>query len=106
MSAPVFHTKPNLRPLANRILVKRLERETTSKGGLVLPDTQTRMSLFGKVLVLGPGGRDEDGALIPFDVKVGDTVLFGKYAGLDIKIMGEEHLLLREDEVLGIVDVE
>ena len=106
MTIPAFTKNPNLRPMANRILVKRLDRETKTAGGLILPETAAKLNRTGTVLVVGAGSRDEDGELIPLDVKVGDTVMFGQYAGLDLKIDGEWHLLLREDEVLGIVDSE
>jgi chaperonin GroES len=92
-----------VKPLHDRIIVKRIEEEEKSKGGIIIPDTAKEKPQQGKVVAVGPGKRD-DGKLIPLDVKAGDTVLFAKYAGTDIKIEGEDHLILREDDVLGVVE--
>jgi chaperonin GroES len=92
-----------VKPLHDRIIVKRIEEEETSKGGIIIPDTAKEKPQQGKVVAVGPGKRD-DGKLVPLDVKAGDTVLFAKYAGTDIKIAGEDHLILREDDVLGVVE--
>jgi len=94
----------NVRPLADRLLVKRLEEETTSRGGIIIPDTAKERPLTGEVLAVGTGKRLEDGTLVPLDVKKGDKVLFGKYAGTEIKVHGVDHLILREDEILGVLE--
>ena len=93
-----------IRPLHDRILVKRLEEETKTAGGLFIPDTAKEKPIEGKVIAVGAGKRDEDGKLIALDVKAGDRVLFGKYSGTEVKIDGEEHLILREDDVLAVLD--
>jgi chaperonin GroES len=93
------------RPLHDRILVERVESEEVTSGGIILPDTAKEKPQQGKVIAVGPGKRSEDGKLIPMDVKAGDTILFGKYAGSDIKMEGKEYLIMREDDVLGIVEV-
>jgi chaperonin GroES len=92
-----------VKPLHDRIIVKRLEEESKTKGGLIIPDTAKEKPQQGKVVAVG-AGRREDGKVLPLDVKTGDTVLFAKYAGTDIKLDGEDHLILREDDVLGIVE--
>jgi chaperonin GroES len=94
----------NVRPLADRLLVKRLEEETTSRGGIIIPDSAKERPLKGEVLQVGSGKRLEDGTLVPLDVKAGDKVLFGKYAGTEIKLGGVDHLILREDEILGVLE--
>jgi chaperonin GroES len=93
-----------VRPLQDRLLVRRVEEQEKTKGGLIIPDTAKERPLEGEVIAAGAGKRSDDGSLIPLDVKAGDRILFGKYAGTEIKIAGVEHLILREDEVLGIVD--
>jgi len=90
-------------PLHDRILVKRVGEEEKTKGGIIIPDTAKEKPMQGKVIAVGKGALDKDGRLIPLEVKEGDTVLFGKYAGTEIKIEGEEHLIVREDDILGIV---
>ena len=95
----------SIKPLGNRILVKRLEAEAVSAGGIVLPDSAQEKPQEAEVTALGTGGTDENGKEIVFDVKVGDKVLFGKYSGTEIKIEGGEHIILREEEVLGVVDL-
>ena len=92
-----------VKPLHDRIVVKRIEEEEKTKGGIIIPDTAKEKPQQGKVVAVGPGRRD-DGKVVPLDVKAGDTVLFAKYAGTEIKIEGEEHLILREDDVLGVVE--
>ena len=92
-----------VRPLHDRIIVKGIEGEKKTSGGIVIPDTAKEKPQEGKVVAVGEGRR-EDGKLIPVDVKRGDRVLFGKHAGTEIKIDGEDHLILREDDVLGIIE--
>jgi chaperonin GroES len=92
------------RPLADRILIRRVDKEEKTAGGIIIPDTAKEKPQEGEVVAVGTGKRLEDGKVVPLDVKVGDRILFGKYSGSDIKIDGEEHLILREDEVLGVVE--
>lgn len=92
------------RPLQDRILIKRIESEERTAGGLIIPDTAKEKPQQGEVIAVGNGKRLDDGKVQPLDVKVGDRILFGKYSGSEIKIDGEEHLILREDEVLGIIE--
>jgi len=94
----------NVRPLHDRLLVRRIEEKETVKGGIIIPDTAKEKPQEGQVLAVGNGKILENGTKLPLDVKVGDKILFGKYSGTDIKIDGEEVLILREDEVLAIVD--
>jgi chaperonin GroES len=94
----------NVRPLYDRILVKRLEGEARSKGGLFLPDSAQEKPSEGVVVAVGHGRLSKDGDVEPLTVKAGDRVVFGKYAGTEIKVNGEERLVLREDEIFGIVD--
>jgi len=91
-----------IRPLQDRIVVKRLEGESKTKGGIIIPDTAKEKPIEGKVVAVGSGKVTKDGKVRPVDVKVGDVVLFGKYSGTEIKIDGEEHVLIREDDVLAI----
>ena len=91
-----------IRPLQDRIVVKRLEGESKTKGGIIIPDTAKEKPIEGKVVAVGNGKVLKDGKVRPVDVKVGDTVLFGKYSGTEVKIDGEEHVLIREDDVLAI----
>ena len=93
----------NVRPLHDRLLVRRMEEKETVKGGIIIPDTAKEKPQEGEVLAVGNGKVLENGTKLPLDVKVGDKILFGKYSGTDIKIDGEEVLILREDEVLAIV---
>ena len=94
-----------IRPLADRLIVKRLEeQEQKSAGGIIIPDTAKEKPQEGKVVAVGKGKVNEDGKFIPLDVKAGDRILVGKYSGSEIKIDGEEHLILREEDVLGIVE--
>lgn len=94
----------SLRPLQDRILVKRVEEETKTAGGIFIPETAKEKPQRGKVVAAGNGKKTEDGKVLPLDVKVGDTVLFGKYAGTEIKVDGEEYLMMREDDILAVVE--
>ncbi len=93
-----------IRPLHDRILVKRLEEETKTTGGLFIPDSAKEKPIQAKVVAVGAGKLDKNGKLIPLDVKAGDKVLFSKYSGSEIKIDGEEHLIMREEDLLAILD--
>lgn len=93
-----------IRPLHDRILVKRLEEETKTTGGLFIPDSAKEKPIQAKVIAVGAGKTDKNGKVIPLDVKAGDRVLFSKYSGSEIKIDGEEHLILREDDLLAVLD--
>jgi chaperonin GroES len=93
-----------IRPLQDRVLVKRVKEEEKTKGGIIIPDTAKEKPIEGKVVAAGNGKVLENGSVRPLDVKKGDTVLFGKYSGTEVKIDGEEHLILREDDILGIVE--
>ena len=93
-----------IRPLQDRILVKRVEEETKTKGGIIIPDSAKEKPVEGVVVAVGKGKRGDDGKLIELDVKKGDRVLFAKYAGSEVKINDEEHLILREDDILGIIE--
>jgi chaperonin GroES len=94
----------NIRPLRDRIIVERVEEETTTAGGIIIPDTVSKEKpQEGKVIAVGKGKRTEEGKTIPMDVKEGDLVLFGKYAGSEIKVDGKEYLIMREDDILGVV---
>ena len=93
-----------LRPLQDRILVQRVEEETTTKGGIIIPDTAKEKPAEGKVVAVGNGKVGEDGKRIALEIKKGDRILFGKYSGTEVKIGGEEYLIMREDDVLGIID--
>ena len=95
-----------IRPLQDRIVVKRLEGESKTKGGIIIPDTAKEKPIEGKVVAVGNGKILKDGKARPLEVKVGDVVLFGKYSGTEVKIDGEEHLLIREDDVLAITQSE
>ena len=93
-----------IRPLYDRIVVKRIEEKEQMQGGLYIPDTAKEKPQEGEVAAVGKGKRLEDGKVVALDVQVGDRILFGKYSGSDIKIDGQEHLILREDEVLGVLE--
>ena len=94
----------NLKPLGNRVVVEPIEQEEVTVGGIVLPDTAKEKPQKGKVLAIGPGERDDKGERIPLDVKADDTVLFAKYAGTEIKVEGKKILILRESDLLAIID--
>jgi chaperonin GroES len=93
-----------IRPLHDRVIVKRIKEEETTKGGIIIPDTAKEKPSEGKIIAVGKGKLLENGTLKPLDVKAGDKVLFGKYAGTEIKIDGEEHLIMREDDIIAIVE--
>ena len=93
-----------LRPLQDRILVQRVEEETTTKGGIIIPDTAKEKPAEGKVAAVGNGKVGEDGKRVPLEVKKGDRILFGKYAGTEVKVDGDEYLIMREDDVLGVIE--
>ena len=94
----------NFRPLHDRILIKRIEEKETVKGGIIIPDTAKEKPQEGEVVAVGSGKKNEDGKVVPLDVKAGDRILFGKYSGSEIKMDNEEYLILREEEVLGILE--
>ena len=93
-----------VRPLHDRILVRRIEEEETTKGGLIIPDTAKEKPQEGKVIAVGKGKVNDDGELRPLDVHKGDRILFGKYSGTEIQLEGEEHLIIREDDVLAVLE--
>lgn len=93
-----------IRPLHDRVIVKRLESERTTAAGIVIPDSAGEKPDQGEVLAVGPGKRDGSGKIIPMDVKVGDRVLFGKYAGQTVKVEGEELLVMREEDIMGVLE--
>jgi chaperonin GroES len=93
-----------LRPLQDRILVERVAEETTTKGGIIIPDTAKEKPAEGKVTAVGNGKVGDDGKRIPLEIKKGDRILFGKYSGTEVKIEGDEYLIMREDDVLGIIE--
>jgi len=97
------NTATNTRPLHDWVIVKRIEEEEKSKGGIIIPDTAKEKPQEGKVVAAGPG-RQDDGKVIPLGVKAGDKILFGKYSGTEIKLDGEEHLIMREDDILGVIE--
>ncbi len=93
------------RPLHDRVVVKRLESDQKTKGGIIIPDTAKEKPQEGQVVAVGPGARDESGKVIPLDVKAGDRILFGKWSGTEVKIDGEELLVMKESDIMGIVEV-
>jgi len=94
----------NVTPLHDRVLVRRLEEKETAKGGIIIPDTAQEKPSQGKIIAVGPGGRDEAGKLIPIDLKVGDTVLFGKWSGTEVKIDGQDLLIMKESDIMGVIE--
>ncbi len=92
------------RPLHDRVVVRRIEGEDKTKGGILIPDTAKEKPQEGEVIAVGPGGRDESGKLVPLDVKTGDRVLFGKWSGTEVKIDGEELLIMKESDVMGVIE--
>jgi chaperonin GroES len=96
--------KMKIKPLNDRVIVKRVEEEQKTAGGIIIPDTAKEKPQEGEVVAVGPGKRDDDGKRIALEVKEGDRILFGKYAGTEIKIDGEEHIFMREDDILGILN--
>jgi chaperonin GroES len=93
-----------IRPLQDRVIIKRIQEEEKSKGGIIIPDTAKEKPQEGKVVAVGKGKVSEDGKVTPLDVKVNDRVLFGKYSGTEINIEGEEHLIMREEDILGVLE--
>ena len=94
----------NLRPLQDRIIVKRVEEETKTAGGLFIPETAKEKPQRGKIVAVGNGKKTEDGKVIPVDLKAGDNVLFGRYAGTEVKVEGNDYLIMREDDILGVIE--
>jgi len=94
----------NFWPLHDRVVVKRIDAEEKSAGGVIIPDTAKEKPSEGEVIAVGPGGRDEAGKLIPIDIKVGDRVLFGKWSGTEVKIDGQELLIMKESDIMGVID--
>jgi len=93
-----------IRPLQDRVIVKRIEEEEKTKGGIIIPDTAKEKPQEGKVVAVGKGKVNEDGKVVPLDVKVNDRILFGKYSGSEINMDGEEHLIMREEDILGVIE--
>lgn len=93
-----------IRPLQDRVIVKRVEEEEKTKGGIIIPDTAKEKPQEGRVVAVGKGKVNEDGKITPLDVKVNDRVLFGRYSGTEINIDGEEHLIMREDDIVGVIE--
>ena len=96
--------KLKFRPLHDRVVVKRIDAEEKSKGGIIIPDTAQEKPMEGEVVAAGPGARGEDGVLHPLDVKAGDRVLFGKWSGTEVKIDGEELIIMKESDILGVIE--
>ncbi len=94
----------NIRPLHDRVIVKRLEEDRTSSGGIVIPDTAAEKPMKGQVVAAGPGKWSDEGKLRPLDVKAGDKVLFGKYSGTEVKVDGQDLVVMREDDIMGIIE--
>ena len=92
------------RPLHDRVVVRRLEGEQKTAGGIIIPDTAKEKPSEGEIIAVGPGGRDESGKLIPIDLKVGDRILFGKWSGTEVKIDGQELLIMKESDVMGVIE--
>jgi chaperonin GroES len=99
----IIMAKTKFRPLHDRVVVKRVDAEEKSKGGIIIPDTAKEKPQEGEVVAVGPGGRDENGKLIPMDLKAGDRVLFGKWSGNEVKLDGEELLIMKESDVMGVI---
>jgi len=99
----VVMAKTKFRPLHDRVVVRRLEAEEKSKGGIIIPDSAKEKPQEGEVVAVGPGGRDENGKLVPMGVKAGDRVLFGKWSGTEVKLDGEELLIMKESDIMGVV---
>jgi len=96
-------SKSKFRPLHDRVVVKRIDAEEKTKGGIIIPDTAKEKPSQGEITAVGPGGRDEAGKLIPIDIKVGDRVLFGKWSGTEVKLDGEELLIMKESDIMGVL---
>jgi chaperonin GroES len=99
----VIMAKLKFRPLHDRVVVKRIEAEEKTKGGIIIPDTAKEKPQEGEIVAIGPGGRDENGKLITMDVKAGDRVLFGKWSGTEVKIDGDELLIMKESDIMGVI---
>jgi chaperonin GroES len=97
-------SKSKFRPLHDRVVVKRIDAEEKTKGGIIIPDTVKEKPSQGEITAVGPGGRDESGKLIPIDLKVGDRVLFGKWSGTEVKLDGEDLLIMKESDIMGVVN--
>ena len=97
-------TLKKIKPLSDRVLVKAIEKEQMKKGGIIIPDTAKEKPQEGEVIAVGPGKRDEQGKIIPMDVKVGDKILYGKYSGTEVKLDNEEFLIMHQDDILGILN--
>ena len=93
-----------IRPLHDRVILKRMEEETTSAGGIVIPDTAAEKPMRGEIVAVGKGKRLDSGEVVALDVKVGDTVLFGKYSGTEVKVNGEDLLVMREEDIMGVIE--
>jgi chaperonin GroES len=104
VSSKSWEDNMKFRPLHDRVVVKRIDAEEKSAGGIIIPDTAKEKPSQGEVVAVGPGGRDEAGKLIPIDIKVGDRVLFGKWSGTEVKIDGQELLIMKESDIMGIID--
>ena len=96
--------KTKFRPLHDRVVVKRLDAEEKTAGGIIIPDTAKEKPMQGQVVAVGPGGRDESGKLVPIDLKAGDKVLFGKWSGSEVKLNGEELMIMKESDIMGILE--
>jgi chaperonin GroES len=99
----VIMAKLKFRPLHDRVVVKRIDAEEKSKGGIIIPDTAKEKPQEGEVVAVGPGGRDESGKLIPIELKSGDRVLFGKWSGTEVKLEGDELLIMKESDIMGVI---
>ncbi|RZI58566.1 MAG: co-chaperone GroES [Pseudomonas sp.] len=96
-------TNPNFRPLHDRVVVRRIEAEAKTKGGIIIPDTAKEKPQEGEIVAVGTGVRDESGKIVPLDVKAGDRILFGKWSGTEIKVNGEDLLIMKEADVMGVI---
>ena len=94
----------HFRPLHDRVVVRRIAAEEKTKGGIIIPDSAQEKPSQGEIIAVGPGGRDESGKLIPIDLKVGDTVLFGKWSGTEVKIDGQDLLIMKESDIMGVIE--
>ena len=94
----------NFRPLHDRVVVRRIEAEEKTKGGIIIPDTAKEKPQQGEVIAVGPGARDESGKIVPLDLKVGDRVLFGKWSGTEVRIDGEDLLIMKESDIMGVIE--
>jgi len=99
----IIMARTKFRPLHDRVVLRRVEAEEKSKGGIIIPDTAKEKPQEGEVVAVGPGGRDENGKLIPINLKAGDRVLFGKWSGTEVKLDGEELLIMKESDIMGVI---